>query len=380
MSLLFISHDIALASEIADRIAVFRHGRLVEIGGDRRRWSASPRKPTRARCSQAHLGLARRQAARHDRAAARSRAALGKRFHAAAGQSPRSTASRSNVARGETLALVGPSGSGKSTLGRIVLRLIEPDSRRHLASRDRICSRCAARRLRRPAAPADGVPGSARRLQSARHGRRVLDDPLRIHGIGSRAERPAPDRRAARARRPFAGPRASARDPRDLRRPAPARGDRPRHRHQAVADRARRGGFGARRLGARARSSRCSLDLQRDENIAYLFISHDLGVVRAVADRVAIMDAGRIVETGAARQVIAVARNRRPARRWSRRCRDSALRTVDGECPNDRRPLPRAETTEPRTRRGLPQPRRSLPAVLRRTVRRIRRRTRPKRS
>ena len=44
------------------------------------------------------------------------------------------------------------------------------------------------------------------------------------------------------------------------------------------------------------------VDLQRDENIAYLFISHDLGVVRAIAHRVAIMDAGRIVETGDARR------------------------------------------------------------------------------
>jgi peptide/nickel transport system ATP-binding protein len=46
-------------------------------------------------------------------------------------------------------------------------------------------------------------------------------------------------------------------------------------------------------------------DLQKTEGIAYLLITHDLGVVRAMADRVAIMDAGRIVETGDARQVIA---------------------------------------------------------------------------
>ena len=46
-------------------------------------------------------------------------------------------------------------------------------------------------------------------------------------------------------------------------------------------------------------------DLQRDENLAYLFISHDLAVVSAFADRIAIMDRGRIVETGAAAAVIA---------------------------------------------------------------------------
>ncbi|TIV65237.1 MAG: ABC transporter ATP-binding protein, partial [Mesorhizobium sp.] len=47
------------------------------------------------------------------------------------------------------------------------------------------------------------------------------------------------------------------------------------------------------------------LDLQRQERIAYLFISHDLGVIRAVAHRVVILDAGRIAESGDARTVIA---------------------------------------------------------------------------
>jgi peptide/nickel transport system ATP-binding protein len=45
-------------------------------------------------------------------------------------------------------------------------------------------------------------------------------------------------------------------------------------------------------------------DLQRTERIAYLFISHDLGLVRAFAHRVAILDGGRLSEQGAARAVI----------------------------------------------------------------------------
>jgi peptide/nickel transport system ATP-binding protein len=46
------------------------------------------------------------------------------------------------------------------------------------------------------------------------------------------------------------------------------------------------------------------LDLQREERIAYLFISHDLGVISAFAHRIAILDAGRIAESGNARTVI----------------------------------------------------------------------------
>lgn len=56
MSLLFITHDIALASEIADRIAVFRNGRLVEVG-ETRRLIASPRDAYTRSLLDAHLGL-----------------------------------------------------------------------------------------------------------------------------------------------------------------------------------------------------------------------------------------------------------------------------------------------------------------------------------
>ncbi|TIT18771.1 MAG: peptide ABC transporter ATP-binding protein, partial [Mesorhizobium sp.] len=57
-------------------------------------------------------------------------------------------------------------------------------------------------------------------------------------------------------------------------------------------------------VSVRAQILRLLLDLQREERIAYLFISHDLGVVRAIAHRVAILDAGRIAESGDARTVI----------------------------------------------------------------------------
>jgi ABC-type antimicrobial peptide transport system ATPase subunit len=81
---------------------------------------------------------------------------------------------------------------------------------------------------------------------------RVLDDPLRIHGIVSRTQRPR--RVAALLERVGLDPGLAARHPRYFRRPAPARRDRPRHRHATIPDRARRSRLGARCFGARTDS------------------------------------------------------------------------------------------------------------------------------
>ena len=109
----------------------------------------------------------------------------------------------------------------------------------------------------------------------------VFQDPLAAFNpratVGARARRsaahprPRRPRRAARAPSPPARTRRPDRrlparaHPRDLRRPAPARRHRPRHRHPAGADRARRGGVGARRHRCAPASSTLLGDLQRDE-------------------------------------------------------------------------------------------------------------------
>jgi peptide/nickel transport system ATP-binding protein len=208
-----------------------------------------------------------------------------------------------NVACGETLALVGPSGSGKSTLGRTILRLIEPDSGGiSFEGQDLLAlngGRLRAARARLQMVFQD--PQAAFNPRATVAG--VVDDPLRIHAIGSRAQRPglirgllervglSPDlgERAVHEisggqRQRVAIARAIATKP-----------------SLVVLDEA----VSALDVSVRGDILALLADLQREENIAYLFISHDLGVVRAVAHRVAIMDAGRIVETGEARQVIA---------------------------------------------------------------------------
>src|SRR5258708_3853888 len=90
----------------------------------------------------------------------------------------------------ETLALAGPSGSGKSTIARLALRLIEPDAGSiEFEGSDLLALSGAALRARRAKLQMvfqDPLAAFNPRATVAR----VLDDPLRIHGIASRAERP----------------------------------------------------------------------------------------------------------------------------------------------------------------------------------------------
>ncbi|MBN9216401.1 MAG: ABC transporter ATP-binding protein [Mesorhizobium sp.] len=203
---------------------------------------------------------------------------------------------------GETLALAGPSGSGKSTIARLVLRLIEPDAGRiAFEGEDFMALGGAALRARRARLQMvfqDPLAAFNPRATVAR----VLDDPLRIHRIASRSERPrqiaallervgltadlaprAIHEISGGQRQRVAIARAIATKPSLI-----------------VLDEA----VSALDVSVRGQILDLLLDLQRQERIAYLFISHDLGIVRAIAHRVILLDAGRIAEAGDARAVI----------------------------------------------------------------------------
>ncbi len=203
---------------------------------------------------------------------------------------------------GETLALAGPSGSGKSTIARLVLRLIEPDAGGiEFEGNDFLALGSAALRAQRARLQMvfqDPLAAFNPRATVAR----VLDDPLRIHGIASRAERPR--RVAALLERVGLSADLAPRAIHEIsggqrQRVAIARAIATKP-SLIVLDEA----VSALDVSVRGQILELLLDLQRQERIAYLFISHDLGVVRAVAHRVILLDAGRIAESGDARDVI----------------------------------------------------------------------------
>ncbi|TJV37300.1 MAG: ABC transporter ATP-binding protein [Mesorhizobium sp.] len=207
-----------------------------------------------------------------------------------------------HIEPGETLALAGPSGSGKSTIARLVLRLIEPDAGRiEFEGNDFLAYGGAALRAHRARLQMvfqDPLAAFNPRATVAR----VLDDPLRIHRIASRAERPR--RIAALLERVGLAADLAARAIHEIsggqrQRVAIARAIATKP-SLIVLDEA----VSALDVSVRGQILDLLLDLQRQERIAYLFISHDLGVVRAIAQRVMLLDAGRIAESGDARAVI----------------------------------------------------------------------------
>lgn len=200
-----------------------------------------------------------------------------------------------DVAPGETVGLVGESGSGKTTLGRAVLGLA-PVTGGSIKLDGREISAASRRERRKLAADLQVVfqdPYSS--LNPAMTVGNILDEPLRSAGIGRREARDRVRELLADVRLPGDSvdrfPREFSGGQRQRIAIARALALRPR---LIVCDEP----VSALDLSTQARVLDLLIDIQNRTGVSYLFVSHDLSVVRHISHRVAVMYRGEIVEDG----------------------------------------------------------------------------------
>src|SRR6266436_6768645 len=206
-----------------------------------------------------------------------------------------------DIVAGETLGLVGESGSGKSTLGRLVLRLIEPDSGTiRFDGRDlRLASRAEVREIRRDMQVIFQDPFGS--LDPRLRVEEIIAEPLVIHEPMSRSARRARVTELLRA--VGMDESAAQRFPHEFsggqrQRIGIARALAPRPRF-IVADEP----VSALDVSVGAQVVNLLAQLQRDFGLTYLFISHSMPVVRYLTTRIAVMYRGKIVEVGETEQI-----------------------------------------------------------------------------
>ena len=341
-AVLLITHDMGVVAEMADRVIVLRRGRVEEaapVGA----LFAAPRSPYARELLAAvpRLGEAPARDRGPEGGPVLEVEHLGVTFDLRGGLLGRRTGrvravegASFAIPRGRTMALVGESGSGKSSIGRALVGLVPWSGAVRVAGRPtRGLSAAAMRPVRRDIQMVFQDPGAS--LDARMTLRAQVAEPLVVHGLASgsdlegrvewlfrRVGLPAdhmgryPHELSGGQRQRVCIARALALRPKVI-----------------VADEP----TSALDVSVQARVLDLLREIQDEAGVAYLFISHDMAVVDAVADSVAVMRRGRIVERGPRERVL-----RAPAHPYTRRLL-SAVPVPDPSRVRRREPAPDEE-------------------------------------
>lgn len=323
-AVLLVTHDLAVALERADRVVVLRDGRTEEelTAGARAKDAARPY--TRALFAATPRGTCRRPGPEtaHDAPLVLEARKLVKRFDGEGRNEDLLAVNGVSLTlrRGRTYGLIGESGSGKSTTARMLARLVAPTSGDIFLDGNNITS-LAGERLRLVRRQIQCVFQSPRaQLDPLSSVARIIDAPLRAFGVGDRSAR---NRRVAELLDVVRLPQALA-----WRRPGQLSGGQQQRVAIARALALRPSilildePVSALDVSVQAGILRLLDDLQREFALAYLFVSHDLRVIREICDDVSVMRNGEVIESGICEQVFS-----NPGHRYTMELIDSAPKT-----------------------------------------------------
>jgi peptide/nickel transport system ATP-binding protein len=310
MGVLFITHDIGVVADIADRVVVLRHGRLLEEG-PRDTVLTAPKDPYTRMLLDAVPGRGSlREGAEKGRPLIEVRD-LQKAFCTRSGffVPPRVVKASDGVSmtlrEGETVAVVGESGSGKSTLARLILGLIDPDAGEVLFDGQPVLTRgrAALRDYRRRVQIIFQDPFSSLDPR-VKVGESIVRGPMAFGkrraeavteakswltrvGLDAAAFDRFPHEFSGGQRQRVCIARALALEPRVL-----------------IADEA----VSALDVSVQSQVLDLLADLKAEFGLSMLFITHDLRVAREIADHIIVMQKGRIVEKNTAAALFGSAR------------------------------------------------------------------------
>ncbi|QJP16862.1 ABC transporter ATP-binding protein [Starkeya sp. ORNL1] len=319
MALMFITHDMGVVAEIADDVAVMYRGKVVEHGpvddiffAPRHAYTKQLLNSVLALEQRSHLAGKTAKSNRDDAILDVSNLSMSfggrQPFFGRKQEGP--VKALDNVSfslkRGETLGIVGESGSGKTTLGRCIMRILDPTSGQIVfKGRDSAgvdlapLPRSAVKPYWRDMRMIFQDPFSS--LNPRMTVLQIVAEPLRNHGI---VHGPELEERVAELLQRVGLPREA------MRRYPHAFSGGQRQRigiaraialkpQLIVADEA----TSALDVSLRAQVLDLLLDIGQELDMSYVFISHDIGVIRYMCDRVAVMHRGRIVELGETQSV-----------------------------------------------------------------------------